>query len=127
MSDSIDDILLLPQRKLVVSASDIDLHDNNAANDIFILMVEESQGSAGGRAGGSGHRRINKIYHFLCEGNRRSRLFQTEDSSWIEKFDIPYSAVAMDIRMSDGRTHVVQGVVDPGLVSLYKSTTSNLK
>ena len=37
----IDDVLQLPQRKLVVSKNDIDLA-SDTANEIFILMVEES-------------------------------------------------------------------------------------
>ena len=51
--ESIDEILQLPQRKLVVAQYDIDL-GLDARNEIFILMVEESSGSAGGRAAGSG-------------------------------------------------------------------------
>jgi len=127
MSETIDDIILLPQRKLLVSQNDIYLDDGQARNNIFILMVEESRGSAGGRAAGSGQRRIERIYGFSCDGGTCSKFFETDKQSEIEQFDIPYSAVAMDIRLSDKSPHVVQGVVDPDRVSNYRSIVSNLK
>jgi hypothetical protein len=109
----------------VVSQVEVYL-DKPSRNEIYILMVEESRGSAGGRAAGSGHRRISRIYGFSC-GKRIERFLDVADPEKVEKFEIPYSAVAMDIRLSDGTAYVVQGVVDPGLVSEYRSLTSNLK
>jgi hypothetical protein len=125
MSESIDEILRLPQRKLVVSHDEVHL-DKPSRNEIYILMVEESRGSAGGRAAGSGHRRISRIHGFSC-GERIERFLDVADQEKVEKFEIPYSAVAMDIKLSDGTPYVVQGVVDPGLVSEYRLLTSNLK
>jgi hypothetical protein len=121
MDSIIDAILQLPQRKLVISQNDIYLDDKQAKNEIFILIVEESRGSAGGRAAGSGYRRINRIYGFSCDGGRCDKFFDIDDQSKIEQFDIPYSAVAMDIRLSDGRPYVAQGVVDPNFVECYHS------
>ena len=122
----IDVVLQLSQRKLVISQKELYL-DTNTANKVFVLMVEESRGSAGGRAAGSGSRRINRIYGFSCEDCACSRIFETEEQSKIDLFDIPYSAVAMDIRLSDGRPYVVQGVVDPELVSSYLGLVGNVK
>jgi hypothetical protein len=116
---SIDEILRLPQRKLVVALSDIAL-DKKTKNEIFVLMVEESRGSAGGRAAGSGHRKIDKVYGFSCDG-ACSKVFETDDPQKVEMFDIPYSAVAMDITLSDGRPYVVQGIVDPDFIANYKA------
>src|SRR5919205_2439143 len=96
--DCIDTILQLPQRKLVVSQSDIYL-DKHGKNEIFVLMIEESRGSAGGRAAGSGHRKVDRVYGFFCDGGKCSKFFDTVDQSQIEMFDIPYSAVAMDIKL----------------------------
>lgn len=124
--DSIDAILQLPQRKLVVSQNDVYL-DRQIRNEIFILMIEESRGSAGGRAAASGHRKIDRVYGFSCDGGNCSKFFDTADQSKIETFDIPYSAVAMDIKLSDGRPFVVQGIVDPEFVKSYRSVISNLK
>ncbi len=116
---SIDEILQLPQRKLVVAQSDI-LLDKKSENEVFILMVEESRGSAGGRAAGSGYRKISKVYGFHCDENC-SKVFETDDPQKIETFEVPYSAVAMDITLSDGRPYVVQGIVDSNFVANYKA------
>jgi hypothetical protein len=126
MPDLIDAILQLPQRKLVVAQRDVNL-DKEARNEIFVLMVEESKGSAGGRAAGSGHRRVEKIYGFSCDAGKCTKFFEASDQEKIDQFDIPYSAVAMDIRLSDGRPYVVQGIVDPDFVASYRSVISNLK
>ena len=120
--EPIDDILELSQRKLVVSQYDIDLelHDRN---EIFILLIEESFGYAGGRGGGSGSRRINRIYGFSCNGGICRKYYETAEQEKIELFDIPYSAVAMDIKLSTGKSLVVQGIVDPDLITSYKALT----
>ncbi|MEM3160827.1 MAG: hypothetical protein QXJ74_08595 [Nitrososphaera sp.] len=121
---SIDEILQLPQRKLVVAQADVAL-DKKSRNEIFILMVEESRGSAGGRAAGSGHRKISKVYGFSCDDSCE-KVFETEDPGKVEQFDIPYSAVAMDITLSDGRPYVVQGIVDPDFVASYKAVAGRV-
>lgn len=126
MLDSIDDILQLPQRKLVVAQNDVHL-DKQAKNQIFVLMVEESRGSAGGRAAGSGHRRVEKIYGFSCDAGKCIKFFEASDQGKVDQFDIPYSAVAMDITLSDGRPFVVQGIVDPDFVASYLLVINNLK
>lgn len=127
MSDSIDTVLQLPQRKIVVAENDVFLDKQNK-NDIFILLVQESTGSAGGRAAGFGYRRVERIYGFSChESGKCTKFFDTTEQDKIDQFDIPYSAVAMDIKLSDGRTYVVQGIVDPNFVATYRSVVSNLK
>jgi hypothetical protein len=117
---SIDDVLELPRRKLVVADTDIDLRSSNQ-NDIFILMVQESRGSAGGRAGGSGGRKIDKVIAFSCSKGICSRYFETFEPEKIDQFEIPYSAVAMDIVLSTGKQVVVQGLIDPDTVNNYRS------
>lgn len=127
MSDSIDTVLQLPQRKIVVAENDVFLDKQNK-NDIFILLVQESTGSAGGRAAGFGYRRVERIYGFSCHENGKcTKFFDTTEQDKVDQFDIPYSAVAMDITLSDGRTYVVQGIVDPNFVATYRSVVSNLK
>ena len=115
----LDKVLKLPKRKLVVSLNDIILDKKNNKNIIFILMVEESFGSAGGRGGGSGNRKIDKIIGFKIDGNKKEIIFQTENQDIIEKFDIPYSAVAMDIILESGQQFVVQGIVDEEMIKSY--------
>lgn len=116
---SIEDVFALPARKLLVSSTEIDLSRRNKI-DIFFLIVQESRGSAGGRGGGSGSRRVERIFGYTCNNGECKIIFDTSDESKIEEFEIPYSAVAMDIRLQDGNSMVVQGVVDPDLIMKYK-------
>jgi hypothetical protein len=126
IEQSVDDVLEMPQRKLVVAKSDIDLSINNQ-NDIFILMVQESAGSAGGRGGGSGNRKIDKVMAFSCSEGICDKYFESFDPEKIEQFEIPYSAVAMDIKLSTGRQLVVQGLVDPDFIKGYRELINNMK
>lgn len=124
--ESLDAVLQLSQRKLVVAQGDVCL-DKPAKNEIFILMVEESRGSAGGRAAGSGNRKISKVYGFACEGGKCEKVLEVDDPAKVEMFDIPYSAVAMDVVLSTGQPYVVQGIVDPDFVAGYRGIMDNLK
>lgn len=120
MENELNYILQLPKRKLVVSLNDIILNKNNdIENIIFILMVEESLGSAGGRGGGSGNRKIDKILGFKINNNKDIKIFETDDTELIEKFDIPYNAVAMDIVLKSGEPYVVQGIIDQEIIKSY--------
>ena len=122
----IDTLISSGQRKLVVAKANIAL-DTPAANTIFLLMVQESRGSAGGRAAGSGSRRIDRIHGFDLQDGKCEEFFHTSDPEVIDKFDIPYSAVAMDIRLSDGSASVTQGVLDPDLISAYLKVVADGK
>jgi hypothetical protein len=126
MPELIEDVLMLHGRKIIVAYSEIDLSEKDM-NDIFILFVEESRGSAGGRAAGSGFRKISRIMRFTCRNGECIKSFETEDLELIELFDIPYSAVAMDIRLPDGQQIVVQGLVDHGLVMSYARHVTGTK
>ena len=112
----------LPQRKLIVSSKDIDLSqtmDSNSTTTVFVLMVKESIGSAGGRGGGSGMRKIEKILGFEIKTNGDRLIYESSSEAEIEKFEIPYSAVALDIILGTGESYVVQGIVDAQLISNY--------
>jgi hypothetical protein len=122
----IDYLLELPNRKLVVAENDIDL-TLNTENTIFILMVEASPGSAGGRGGGSGSRKINRILGFACDKGVCIKTLDTIQEAIIEQFDIPYSAVAMDIKLSTGKSLVIQGLTDSELIKSYTNLVNKLK
>ena len=126
MEEDINHILEVTQRKLVVAESDIDL-TSHRKNRIFVLMVQESAGSAGGRAGGSGSRKINRIFGFLCNDGICKKDFETIQEETIERFDIPYSAVAMDVKLSSGNSLVVQGVIDSEFAQAYDKVINSLK
>ncbi len=126
MSNQIEEIIKLPDRKLIVSSKDIDINSLED-NMIFILIVEESRGSAGGRGGGSGHRRITKILGFKIENRNIYPYFETQDEKVIEQFEIPYSAVAMDIKLSNNQNFVVQGLSDKTLIESYNQIVNKEK
>lgn len=118
----VSEILNLPRRKLIVSSQEINLDAADGRmkdNTIFVLMIKESSGSAGGRGGGSGMRKIDRIFGFKIFGNSDEQIYETEAPQDIEEFEIPYSAVAMDIVLESGVSSVVQGVIDPNMVSEY--------
>src|SRR5215210_7717140 len=116
----VSEILNLPMRKLIISSQEINLNAADGRvkeNTIFVLMVKESSGSAGGRGGGSGMRKIDRIIGFEIIGNSDEQIYETDDPQEIEEFEIPYSAVAMDIVLESGVSSVVQGVIDPNMVN----------
>ena len=118
----VSEILNLPMRKLIVSSHEINLNiadGREKENTIFVLMVKESSGSAGGRGGGSGMRKIDRIFGFKIFGNTDEQIYETDNPQEIEEFEIPYSAVAMDIILESGVSSVAQGVIDPNMVSEY--------
>ena len=119
-SDSLDTIFEGGERKIVVSKDDLILTDKRD-NIIFILFIEESRGSAGGRIGGAGFRKISRIVCYNTANGFQRKIFETQDDNVISHFEIPLSAVAMDIELSNGIQKVVQGIVDEDLVSSYLS------
>ena len=56
----------------------------------------------------------NKVVQFII-----TRQESPEAAPYQEKFEIPYSAVALDIVLRSGEKYVVQGIVDPQMVSDY--------
>ncbi len=117
--NELETLIMGVQRKLLVMFDDLDLSDLSSYNQVFILLVEESKGSAGGRGGGSGHRKIAQVSAFKIDNRTIEKIYDTKDENIIEKFEIPYSAIAIDIKLSDGREFVVQGVIDQELIKNY--------
>jgi hypothetical protein len=115
---SLEEVLSLPTRKLVVSSTEVDL-SKSENSIVFVLLVEESFGSAGGRAGGSGSRKIGRILGFKIHQSMISLIIDIREMDVIDRFDVPYSAVALDITLSTGQRSVVQGIVDPIIIEEY--------
>jgi hypothetical protein len=115
---SLEEVLSLPTRKLVVASTEVDL-SKSEHSIVFVLLVEESFGSAGGRAGGSGSRKIGRILGFKIHQSMISLIIDIREMDVIDRFDVPYSAVALDITLSTGQRSVVQGIVDPILIEEY--------
>jgi hypothetical protein len=116
--NSLEEVLLLPARKLVVASTDIDLSKSEDCT-VFVLLVEESLGSAGGRAGGSGSRKIGRILGFKMHQSKIDLIIDSRQKEIIDRFDVPYSAVALDIILSAGQESLVQGIVDSVLIEEY--------
>jgi hypothetical protein len=115
---SLEEVILLPTRKLVVTSTDIDLRKSEDCT-VFVLLIEESFGSAGGRAGGSGSRKIGRILGYRRHHSKMDLLIDSREMEIIDRFAIPYSAVALDIILSTGQESVVQGIVDSVLIEEY--------
>ena len=115
---SLEEVLSLSTRKLVVASTEVDL-SKSEHSIVFVLLVEESFGSAGGRAGGSGSRKISRILGFRIHQSMISLIIDIRETDIIDRFDVPYSAVALDITLSTGQRSVVQGIVDPILIEEY--------
>ena len=119
--NELESVILGAQRKLLVIYNELDLSAISSSNQVFILLVEESKGSAGGRGGGSGHRKIAQVIGFKIDNKKIERIYDTKDENIIEKFEIPYSAIAIDIKLSDGRQIVVQGIIDQEMIKNYNN------
>lgn len=115
---SLEEVLSLSTRKLVVASTEVDL-SKSEHSIVFVLLVEESFGSAGGRAGGSGSRKISRILGFKIHHSMISLIIDIRETDIIDRFNVPYSAVALDITLSTGQRSVVQGIVDPILIEEY--------
>ena len=118
MTSTFEAELRQQNRKILVCRKDLDL-TKTYVNVILIFEVEESRGSAGGRAAGYGSRRISKIMCFSNEHGNYNKIFESCDEQTILQFEIPYSAVALDIKLADGTQLVIQGVIDPEKVESY--------
>ena len=124
IQQNLEYIIKLPQRKLLVCSTDFNLQKNND-NYVYILMIQESKGSAGGRGGGSGHRKIEKIYGYRILDGKEEKILEIENEEMIEAYEIPYSAVAMDVILKTGEQVVVQGIVDKELINSYQKLLDN--
>lgn len=117
--DELSRLLAEKGRRIFVASSPIDLRSLGGTNSIYVLQLPEDSHSAGGRVGGFGERRIVKVYYFHCDGGHCRKVYETDDSSRLGGFELPYHAAGLQVVLPDGSTKVVSGVVDPELVSSY--------
>jgi len=107
-------------RNIFVAQDPIDLRAEDDGNYIFVLeLLTGRLGSAGGRVGGIGERKIQKLQCFRIQNRDCTKIFETEDSEQLEKFELPYHAAGLSIVLPDGTEKVVTGLVDPELVERY--------
>ena len=110
-------------RRVFVAEDSIDLSRNDGRNCVYILELPgAAPGAAGGRIGGLGERRVQKVFCFRKENGKWLKVYETDVADKVEKFDLPYHAAGLDVVLPDGSKRVVSGVVDPELVRAYDET-----
>jgi len=107
-------------RRLFVAENDVNLKSLQGESSIFILQLPESGMSAGGRAGGFGERRVEKLYAFHYSNGACRKLFEVDSPEKRERFEVPYHAAGTPVVLPDGSERIVSGVVDPEFVQSYK-------
>jgi len=107
-------------RKILVAEVPVDLQRLTGGNSVYILQLPEGSTAAGGRAGGFGERRLEKLYAFHYEDGACFKLFEVDSPEKLEKFDLPYHAAGTPVILPDGSERVMSGVIDPEFVESYK-------
>ncbi len=107
-------------RRLFVAENDVNLKSLEGENSIFILQLPEGGLSAGGRAGGFGERRVEKLYAFHYENGSCRKLFEVDSPEKLDRFELPYHASGTPVVLPDGSEKIVSGVIDPEFVEAYK-------
>lgn len=107
-------------RRILVAENPVDLRSLHGTNFVYVLQLPEGSLAAGGRAGGFGERRIEKLYAFHYENGSCRKLFETDSSEKLERFELPFHATGMPVVLPDGSERVMSGVIDPELVEAYK-------
>ena len=110
-------------RRIFVAESQVDLRENQGKNCVYVLQLPTSApGAAGGRIGGIGERRVEKLYCFRLENGKWIKVYETDDSAKLGKFELPYHAAGLSITLPDGSQRVVSGVVDEEFIRMYNET-----
>ena len=110
-------------RRIFVAEFQIDLRENAGRNCVFVLQLPtNAPGAAGGRIGGIGERRVDKIYCFRQEGGKWIKVYETDDPAKLGRFELPYHAAGLSVILPDGSEKVVSGVVDEEFIRAYNET-----
>jgi len=110
-------------RRIFVAESNIDLRESQGKNCVYVLQLPTSAlGSAGGRVGGIGERKVEKLYCFRQEDGKWIKVYETNDESKLERFELPYHAAGLSVVLPDGSEKVVSGVVDTEFIRMYNET-----
>lgn len=118
--DEITQLLAEKSRRIFVAHAPIDLRSSEGTNCVYVLQLPTSApGAAGGRVGGIGERRIQKLYCFRLENGKWMKIYETEDEEILEKFELPYHAAGLTVILPDGTERVVSGVIDEEFVQKY--------
>jgi hypothetical protein len=110
-------------RRIFVAEHTIEFNNVRGDNCVYVFELPgASPGSAGGRVGGFGERKLIKLLCFQQHDGRWTKPFETEDPERLERLELPYHAAGLSVVLPDGRERVVTGVVDEELVREYNET-----
>jgi hypothetical protein len=59
------------------------------------------------------------MYCFRQEDGEWVKVYETEDSAKLERFELPYHAAGLSVVLPDGSEKVVSGVVDQEFIRTY--------
>ena len=107
-------------RKILVAENPVDLKSLQGENFVYLLQLPEGSTAAGGRAGGFGERRVERLYAFHYSNGSCRKLFEVDSPEKLERFELPYHAAGMQVLLPDGTERINSGVVDPEFVASYK-------
>src|SRR5207245_8956939 len=72
-------------RRILVAQTAVDLKTLQGENSVYILQLPEESHAAGGRAGGFGERRVEKIYSFDYQNGAGRKLFDVGSPQTLER------------------------------------------
>lgn len=107
-------------RRILVAENPVDLQSLRGHNSVYVLQLLEGSLAAGGRAGGFGERRIEKLYAFHYEDGSCRKLFETDSPEKLDRFELPFHAAGTPVILPDGSERIISGVIDPEFVESYK-------
>jgi len=108
------------RRQVFVAERPIDLRSVEGDNCVYVLQLPTSApGAAGGRIGGIGERRIERLLCFRQVNGKWVKVYETEDSNKLGQFELPYHASGLSIVLPDGSERVVSGAVDEEFIQKY--------
>jgi len=109
-------------RRVFVAENPIDLSDAEGRNCIYVLeLPSTSPGSAGGRVGGVGERKVVRALCFCQVEGAWTKRAESEDPEKLNLLDLPYHAAGLPVMLPDKTERIVSGVVDEELARTYSA------
>lgn len=121
--DELNQLAAEQSRRIFVAKTPIDLSSTKGENTVYVLQLPVS-GSAGGRIGGIGERRTDRLCCFHQVKGEWTKTFESSDTDKLERLELPYHASGLSVTLMDGTERVVSGVIDQEFVHLYDEAFS---
>ena len=107
-------------RRIFVAENPIDLSTSQGQNCVYVLELPgSSPGSAGGRIGGVGERKVVRLLCYRQEAGVWIKIRELSDSGELENLELPYHATGLSVLLPDKTEKVVSGVIDIEFVKSY--------